>query len=412
MGSSLQVRRRGPGALRIRAGLTVLLTAAAVVLSPGIAAAETGDAAATTFPRTPLWVYGHSYTTSPGSTNTRGQEWMPELARQLGFPRWQTFGVGSSRLVDTYADLARQAPRGPVRDSAWTPARRGTVVLQSEFNDMSNPVAGVRRANRLTATAVSNYGQTLQASLAVLASSWRGDFSLARSSGRWQSSIGPAYLGGSLVWTTTPGAYREMTIDVGRSGAVWIVSWDVSRAIGNPYNGATSISVDGRVRTVVPARTAPWESIWSGRAGGYQHTVGPRATKISGLTPGRHVVRVAKADRGPGAVCLDQLLVQSAAPLPVTVVKDPPPVASNHWLTTPANRAVVSANRQLLHPQIDAVVRQFPNVTTMSLDGLVREHYGWDGIHLSDLGMDHEASRLAEAFRQHVARYDVAAMYQ
>ena len=410
-------RRRDRVAPRTRVAAAVALTCAAVVLPPATAGA--GDAlvpvatAEVAFPSTPLWIYGHSYTVSPGVTNTPGKEWMPALAGELEAPAWQSFGVRSSRMIDTYGDLARQAPRGPVRDSAWSASRRGAVVLQSEFNDMVNPAPrNAPRSLSLTTTAAGNYGQTLQASLALLASSARADWSTARSSGRWTAASGPAYAGGSLVWTTTPGAYRETTVDVGSSGTVWIVSWDVSRANSNPYNGRTSISVDGRTRAVVAERTGAWESIWSSRAGGYQHTGGPRATSISGLTPGRHVVRVAKADRGPGAVCLDQLLVQSEAPVPVLVVKDPPPQKAGHWVTAPANRAIVVANQQKLNAQIDAVTRQFANVATVSLAGAGPEDFGWDGLHMSDLGMRYEADLLAGAFRRHVATYRVASMYQ
>jgi hypothetical protein len=278
---------------------------------------------------------------------------------------------------------------------------------------MVNPAPrNVARSLSLTTTAVANYGQTLQASLALLSSSARADWSTARSSGRWTASSGAAYAGGSLVWTTTPGAYRETTVDVGSSGTVWVVTWDVSGANRNPYNGRTTISVDGRTRGVVAERKAAWESIWTSRAGGYAHTTGPRATKISGLTPGRHVVRVAKGDRGPGAVALDQLLVQSAAPVPVLVVKDPSPQKAGHWVTAPANRAIVVANQQKLNAQIDAVTRQFANVATVSLAGAGPEDFGWDGLHMSDLGMRYEADLLAGAFRRHVATYRVASMYQ
>jgi hypothetical protein len=419
MRTVIQVRRGNLGTnRRVRALATtmavvaVLLPSAIAVARPAAAAVPTAHEASDTYPRTPLWVYGHSYTTSPGTINTPGQEWMPKLAEQLGLPRWRTFGVGSSRIIDTYGDLARQAVRGPVRGSTWDPARRGVVVLQSEFNDALNPAPrGADRAVRLTATAAGNYGQTLQAGLAVLASSARVDWSAARSTRGWTSSSGSAYLGGSLVYTTTPGAYRELTVDVGASGTVWLVTWEVSRGLRNPRTGATAISVDGRLRHVIPPRTASWESIWSRRSGGYQHPVGPRATKISGLTPGRHVIRVAKSDRGPGAVYLDQLLVQAAAPLPVVVVKDPAPLTTGNWITTPSNQPTVVANRQLLHSQIDAVTRQFPNVATVLLD--VRPGYiGRDGVHLSDLGMEYEAGLLAQRFREFARTYDVPVMYE
>jgi hypothetical protein len=411
--------RRDRVGRRFRLVATAVLACAGVLLPLGTASGIEGDPTVPVaspdevFPRTPLWVYGHSYTALPGVTNTPGKEWMPQLAAELGNPSWKTFGVRSSRIVDTYGDVARQAPRGPVRDSAWPVSRHGAVVVQSEFNDMVNPAPNnVQRSLSLTPTAVANYGQTLQASLALVSSSARADFSTARSSGRWTASSGAAYAGGSLVWTTTPGAYRETTVDVGSSGTVWVVTWDVSRATSNPSNGRTTISVDGKARVVVPEQVAAWEAIWTGRFGGYRHTSGPRATKVSGLTSGRHVIRVTKGDRGPGAVCLDQVLVQSAAPVPALVVKDPSPRTSGRWVTAPANRPIVIANQQQLNAQIDAVTRQFANVATVSLAGAGPEDFGWDGLHLSDLGMQYEADLLARAFRRLVGSYRVASMYR
>jgi lysophospholipase L1-like esterase len=104
--------------------------------------------------------------------------------------------------------------------------------------------------------------------------------------------------------------------------------------------------------------------------------------------------------------------VQSTAPVPVLVVKDPSPQKAGHWVTAPANRAIVVANQQKLNAQIDAVTRQFANVDTVSLAGAGPEDFGWDGLHMSDLGMQYEADLLAEAFRRHVATYRVASMYQ
>jgi hypothetical protein len=364
-----------------------------------------------TYTRTPLWVYGHSYTTHPGTVNTRGQEWMPELASGLGSPRWHTFGVGSSRLIDTFGDLSRQAPKAAVADSAWTSARRGAVILQSEFNDTLNPaLGGANRAVRLSSLAASNFEQTLQASLAVLSSSSRLDWSTSTASRGWVSSPGSAYLGGSLTYTITPGAYREMAVNVGPSGTTWVLTWEASQALRNPHTGVTAISVDGRQRMQIPRRTSSWEPIWS-RRGGYQHNVGPRVTKLSGLTPGRHVIRVTKADQGPGAVYLDQVLVQGTEPLPVLVVKDPPPLATGtSWV--PNYMPVLADNRNLLHARIDSVVAQFPNAAWVSLSGILPEHFGADGVHLSDGGMDYERRLLDGAFRRHVRAYNVDAMYE
>jgi lysophospholipase L1-like esterase len=377
--------------------LVAALVAAVTVLGPLPATAADDD-----LTTAPLWVYGHSYTTNPGSQNTPGQEWMPELAADLGSPSWQTFGIGSSRMIDTYSDIARQAPKSPVASSAWDPRRDGVVVVQSEFNDMINP-AGVSRDARVQSTlSVKNYEQTLYAALALLSSERRQDWSTATSRGTWRSSAGPAYLGGSLVYTTQQGAYREMRVDVGASGTIWLFTWEVSNRVSNPRTGTTRIAVDGRNVTGIPARTASWEAILSRRGGGYLHSVGPRATVITGLTPGIHTVRVTKDDSGPGAVYLDQLTVQAADPVPVVVVKDPPAYlpASSYTL---ASGPTINANRALLHPMIDAATARpvFPHVVTATLEGIQPQHYSADGIHLSDVGMEFEASRLEEAIRLH-----------
>jgi hypothetical protein len=396
--------------MRGRAFIATLVAAVSVgIQGPAAAAATEPD-----FSRIPLWVYGHSYTTDPGEVNTPGKEWMPDLARSLRSPSWRTFGVGSSRIIDTYGDIARQASRSPVAGSAWTGSRRGAVVLQSEFNDAINPAFyGATSSRTLSRLAAGNYGQTLQASLALLSSRERRDWSTSTARGAWRSSSGPAYLGGSLTYTTTPGAYREMKVNVGASGTAWLVTWEVSSRIANPRTGTTSIAVDGRVRSVIPPRAASWEAIWSRRGAAQAHAVGPRATALTGLTPGWHTVRVTKGDRGPGAVYLDQLAVQSDTPVPVVVVKDPPALTKGKsWVTRYAG--TVAANRRLLHQQIDSVVHQSPfaHVTTATLDGIRPEHYGYDGVHLSDAGMRFEATRLETVLRSHLRTHRSAAMYR
>jgi hypothetical protein len=195
-----------------------------------------------------------------------------------------------------------------------------------------------------------------------------------------------------------------MRVTVGPSGVLWLITWEVSTRVSNPRTGATQVSVDNRNVVGIPARTATWDPIYSRRSGGYLHSVGPRATAITGLTPGVHTVRVMKVDTGPGAVYLDQLLVQSADPVPVVVVKDPPAYTPATSYTL-ASGPRINANRAVLHQRIDAATsnRRFPNVFTATLDGIQPAHYASDGIHLSDLGMDFEASRLQQAIQGYFA---------
>ncbi len=281
--------------------------------------------------------------------------------------------------------------------SAWDSQRDGVVVLQSEFNDMINPWGSSRDARPQTSLSAANYEQTLLASLALLSSERRYDWSTATSRRVWRTSSGAAYLGGGLTYTTQRGAFREMRVDVGPSGVVWLITWEVSNRVANPQTGATQISVDNRNVVGIPVRTATWEPIHSRRSGGYLHSVGPHATAITGLTPGVHTIRVMKVDTGPGAVYLDQLLVQSADPVPVAVVKDPPAYLPATAYTA-SSGPQINANRGVLHRRIDAATahRLFPHVFTATLQGIQPGHYSADGIHLSDLGMDFEASQLEQ----------------
>ena len=145
-------------------------------------------------------------------------------------------------MIDTYSDISRAAPRAPVAIQAWDSQRSGVVVVQSEFNDMINPWGSSRDARPLSSLAAANYEQTLQASLALLSAERRQDWSSATSRGVWKTSSGPAYLGGSLTYTTQRGAFREMRVTVGPSGVLWLITWEVSTRVSNPRTGATQIS--------------------------------------------------------------------------------------------------------------------------------------------------------------------------
>lgn len=244
----------------------------------------------------------------------------------------------------------------------------------------------------------------LRPSLAVLSAERRHDWSGATGRGAWRTSNGAAYLGGSLTYTTQRGAFREMRVDVGTSGTVWLITWEVSDRARNPRTGATQIAVDAQNVRGIPARTGTWEAIYSRRSGGYLHTVGPRATAITGLTPGWHAIRAAKVASGPGAVYLGQLLVRSDDPVPGVVGKDPPaylPATSY----TAASGPRINANRAVLDRRIDAVtaIGPFRHVVTATQEGIQPQDYSSDGIHLSDVGMAFEASRLEETIRGYLA---------
>jgi lysophospholipase L1-like esterase len=103
-------------------------------------------------------------------------------------------------------------------------------------------------------------------------------------------------------------------------------------------------------------------------------------------------------------VYLDQLLVQAADPVPVVVVKDPPAYTRATEYTL-AFGPRINANRVLLHRRIDGLISRqiFPHAVTATLEGIEPGHYGSDGIHLSDSGMEFEASRLEEVIEAYLA---------
>lgn len=367
------------------------------------------------FSRSPLWVYGHSFTQDldPGVD----WEWMPKLAAQLGMPSWKTFGVGSSRMMDAYGDISRLAPTAPQTDSAWPwdDSRRGAVVLQCETNDAICPAENnVSATLPLNGKAVGNFEQTLTACLTLLNAENRWDWnSPSASSGTWSGSSNPMFLTGSNAWTDYVGAWRELNINVGSSGIIGLVTWDVSTTISVPTVGAYQITVDGVAMSNQVARTAAWQNIWTRRSGGYLHNVGPRAILIGGLSPGPHTVRVTKTD-GPGRVYLDQLVTLRAEPLPVLVTKDPPLAPSgNHWLfNDPVNLANFQVNRRNLHGAVNRAVDHFRgNVRAVPLTSMAPELYMADGIHPNPDGMIWQAGKLADTLRDFTATYEPDTLY-
>lgn len=364
------------------------------------------------FSRSPLWVYGHSFTQDldPGVD----WEWMPKLAAQLGMPSWKTFGVGSSRMMDAYGDISRLAPTAPQTDSAWPwdDSRRGAVVLQCETNDAINPPDNGTSTLLADGKTIANFEQTLSACLMLLAAENRWDWNLPSASyGTWSGSSNPMFLTGGNAWTDYSTAWRELNVTVGSSGTIGVIGWDVSDTISVPNVGGYQISVDGAVVYTAAPRSAQWQNIWTRRSGGYLHNVGPKGYLVSGIAPGPHTVRVTST--GGGRVYLDQLVTLRAEPLPVLVTKDPPLAPSgNHWLYgDPVNLAHFAANRRNLHGAVNRASSRFANVRAVGLTDMAPELYMADGIHPNPDGMLWQAGKLADALRDFTAAYEPDTLY-
>jgi hypothetical protein len=362
------------------------------------------------YDRTPLWVYGHSFTQPDGVMCDPGEEWMPKLANLLDMPSWTTFGAGSSRLIDCYADISRQGYANPHPSSTWNVQRDGLIVLQAETNDIINPaMGGVAAATSLPGKALDNYQNTLMAALATLSASGIIPMTGGSPGGSWAPSGGVAYTNGSLAYSTQQGAYREFSVDVGPSGVVWLICWDVSDDVANSSVGEITVNVDGKPWIRSSARVAPWETIYSRRSG--ERNVGPRAVMLTDLPMGVHTLRFAKSDSGPGAVYLDRLCVIADEAPPIVVVKDPMPVGGDSWVADPIYRDIIRRNRRYLHGKIEAAASYFPNVVTASLSSVRAIHFGPDGVHPSNLGMTYEAEILERVIRGFTEQYSVDRMY-
>lgn len=364
------------------------------------------------FFRVPFWVYGHSFTVDPGLQQTPDKEWMRRLAAQLGSPSWRTLGVGGSRMIDLYGDLARLAPVGGQAESAWpdNETRRGFAVLQGLTNDAICPAAqNGSDALPLNGQAVRNWEETLLSCVALLSGERRVDFSQpSAAAGNWAASAGSMYLGGSNIWSDQQGAWREVRIAVNNPCTLALIAWDVSSAVSTTDTGDFVVSIDGSQVAAVAGRTAGWTTIHSRRGAGWDHQVGPRPIFLPNVYPGIHTVRVTTTS--PQRVYLDQLVMLSPDPVPVLVVKDPPLAAQGeHWAF--AERAQVMANRHALLGAVNRVTGRFQNAFGVSLAGIRSGDYLPDGIHLADQGMDYQADQIMDTLIGLSGRYEPDALY-
>lgn len=364
-------------------------TAAAIAADPALRAAYVAPLSAV-----PLWVYGHSYTITPGVGCTSGAEFFNLLKAHMGFFSATTYGVGSSRMVEVASDVINQAPAAPVVGSTWTPSRSGIVVLDCEFNDAVNPDPTTGNFTALSATQVTNYQSALTAALAVLSSASRVEAESGTLSGTTGTAAGAIYSGSTCLQLKAQNAYVDLAVTVPASGDLWVLMWIISSFAGAGSGvGAYTIAVDGVTKITQGALSganSPFARIKSNRGTGDTMDVGPMAHHLTGLTPGAHTVRITKTDAGAGVVFPDAVLVPSAAPPKVAVLKDPLPATSgSNSSTISANRTIFSANRALLHPAIDAAVANFANAVAIDagLDYTQTDLRISEGAHPNDKGM-------------------------
>lgn len=350
-----------------------------------------------------LWIYGHSYTADPGIQCTVGSEFFRVL--ESGYAMTPTtYGVSGSRMQQTFFDVLA-ATTGSVSGSTWSASRTGPVVIDCELNDAYN-TNGSNVAQALTAQGVSNYGDALRATLAVLSASSRVEQTAGTTSGVWSTNTDGRFSGGSNIETQAQNAYIDLPVTVGASGVVWLISYILNVAQGSGLTGAFDISVDGVLHTSIAAGTSLFDVAKSAR-GPETMTFGVKPIRLAGITPGARTIRVKKTDAGTGRVYVDCILVESSAPPVVVVVKDPDPnttgSAPSSAVDPSSNRTIIVANLPLLGTEIDSVLADFANAIAVGSDITTAGISAVDGEHPNDLGMVQLAAEVSAGLAAHGA---------
>lgn len=299
----------------------------------------------------PLYVYGHSIAAGQGAS---------------GLASWANRLTGRHRLL-----LAQRAVGGDLSEqtvgrligttgTAWT-SGTGLVVLQDALND-------VRRYGA-TATGLTGYRNDLTAMLTTLAASGRVEDTAAAFSysGSWGTSNYPYASAGELHYTSTVGAW----VDVTWAGDVLnLLLWELA--------GDTTA-----VKFTTPTGLVLRTVTLTGDGGGAVVNANPVLEQFTGYGAGQHTIRMYH-DAGGGNLYADAMLPLSPAPPQVVVVKDSGVADWSGY--APFNLGSADALAQ--YNQItDDVVSQFPNATSVAVPGWdTSTMLSADGIHPNDRG--------------------------
>lgn len=333
-----------------------------------------------------LWVYGHSYTQTPGAYCTAGQEFFNQLKNQGSVAAATTYGIGNSRLINTFQDLLAANLAVASAGSTWSGARRGLAIVDCIVNDIYNPpnnTGGVQGV-LLTANQVSNYATTLDACLAILSSAGRVESTIGTTTGTWSTVTAVTYSGGSVMNTGELNAYIDIPVTVPAAGFVNLITY----AVGGQTNGDMRISVDGVTYADLPGTNYVATAVYSRREVASMNVM-PFAIKIV-AAPGARTIRVLKTDNTTNKLFVDCILYPSSTPVPVAVMRDPTfTLGTTSAINFPqANLNITLANQVLIETAIAPIIANYSNAafidpawanaTDLSLS---------EQIHPSDRGM-------------------------
>lgn len=340
-----------------------------------------------------LWVYGHSFTQSPGVACTAGLEQFNRIKSRRQFAAVTTYRVGNSRVADNVDDVMGQAGQTPKTGSTWDGTRKGAVLLDLMSNDATNALPAAQSSiNPLTANIEKNFGDSLTTLLAVLTSSGRVEAESGTKGGTWLANVsGAQYSGGALAVTESQGATLAVPVTVPAAGFVWLILETISTATVADF----TVTEGGTTYATVPGSSRPADATWSKRATAASRIVYTTPIKIT-ATPGAHTFVITKTDASATApLYADCFLLPSAAPVPIVLMRDPLYTFTG---VTQAVRDQFAANKAILDPIMTAVVAGFPTVTIADAN-LQAIDQGPDGLHPNDRGMRKEAdAALASAW--------------
>jgi hypothetical protein len=264
---------------------------------------------------------GHSYVA--GDQEIAGSKWPDRVATMLRTGPITNTGVNGSRSSQTAVRLIR----------AWTPGTRGLYVLQSVVNDMRTfgPVASG------PATTYAAFRAMLAMLTAGLAVDESADSFEYHGTG-WAPASDTTAVGSTVTRTSTVGDY----VDVAWNGDTAYVLTQFSTTAG------TVTVKDSVTQSVV-------QTINLG--GCFEKT--PAVIALRGYGAGPHTVRLTLT--AGTAFTIDSLLIPSATPPAVVIVKEGPGLAYN----TALYASVAAATADLLGsytPVLDALLTEFPTL--------------------------------------------------
>ncbi|WP_147307049.1 hypothetical protein [Roseateles depolymerans] len=350
--------------------------------------ANSGGGAKSEAINTPIWVYGHSFTTDPGSWCTAGNEFFKLAAKALGASGSTSYGVASGRAVDTAQDVVGQAVRTAKTGSTWVGTRRGLVIVDTQANDSYNPADFNANTPTVPLTAVNraNFRDCMRTIFAVLSSASRVDSSaFTGQTGTWVSGAGAQYSNAELQRTAVQGSTSTYAVTVPSAGYVWLLTYVV---VADAGQGQFTVTEGGTTYLTYNASDYPCASIFSRRGSGGAQTVFPVMLKIV-ASPGVHNFTITKTDATATNIYIDAFFVPHDRPVPIITFLDQLPIydAGGAGMNGPVNYPLTVANKAALDVDVRTVASEFSNVIVLADPDVAENRSLGDKFHPGDFGM-------------------------